>query len=129
VYSLADGWISPTTTNGPASTEDATSEPAPIVPLGNRNYQVGTKTVVVEEREDEVLQAFTRFAGKEPRWIPLQKQALLDQSGYPDAHRRLAHMKKKYPEMAPAIDCPGVKGRGGYKVRMQRPRKSRPRTR
>jgi hypothetical protein len=99
----------------------------PIIPLNqNRNYTVGDAVVVVDDAEDTVLQAFAVAAGREPTWIPLSKKQLIRRTNQGRAPRILKAMADKYPALTHAIDCPGVKGRGGLKVYMAtRPRRSR----
>jgi hypothetical protein len=86
------------------------------VSLGERNYGAGGRTVVVEESEDTVLQAFFEAGKGGPKWKALNYEQLIEGSGYDNAPRILAGIKKKYPLLAPAIKCPGKKGQGGLQV-------------
>jgi hypothetical protein len=101
--------------------------PAPMISLGNRNYEVSGQTQVVEVNEDCVLAVFFRAAKGKVVWIGMDKQKLINQSSYETAPRILRRMKSKYKILAPAIDCPGIRGRGGLKIlvgKLRKPRKT-----
>jgi hypothetical protein len=97
----------------------------PMRSLGNRNYAVGDDSQVVEENEDSVLQAFFSEAENQARWIALDQATLRRASGFDTAPRILRATKKKYPILAPVIDCPGKKGQGGFKIYATSGKKSR----
>jgi hypothetical protein len=108
-----------------AGDDPTNTAPSPMTSRGDRNYAVGENIQVVEESEDAVLQAFFQKATGKVNWIALDKQSLIELSGYETAPRLLSGMKLKYPILAPAIDCPGKRGRGGLKVFVAASRKSR----
>jgi hypothetical protein len=81
--------------------------------LGGRMYQVGTHlAVTLEQNEHDVLQALLNAPGN-----VLDKPALVRISGYDDAPRVLKRLREKYgSRFAGAIQCPGARGRGGYRA-------------
>jgi hypothetical protein len=88
---------------------------AEIVSLGGRRYQASnTAPVVLTEREDAVLQAFAN----EPA---MDKPRLIKLSGYDEAARILAAIRRRHPTLASAIRLPGARGRGGYHVAVRSP--------
>lgn len=88
----------------------------PMRSLGNRNYAVGKGIQIVDETEESVLETFFCRAGSQDSWVAIDKPLLLKLSGYDSAPRILQRIKKKYPLFDAIIDCPGRKGRGGYKI-------------
>jgi hypothetical protein len=104
-------------TQANASPEPNTSRTElPLISLGDRNYQIGTETVVVDDIEETVLQAFFYKAPRKPKWIALDYKELRRRSSVNHAPRILGRMRQKYPQLAAVIDCPGVRGMGGLKV-------------
>jgi hypothetical protein len=94
--------------------------PAPqatvILALGNRQYRIGTTPpLTVSEREDTVLQAFLR-----PTPLAAMDSPMLAQRcGYADGRAILARLREKYNGvLANAIELPGGKSKGGYRVRI-----------
>jgi hypothetical protein len=94
----------------------STKLPIPIVSLGNRNYRIGDRTIVAEDAEETVLQAFFAFGCPEAKWIPLSYRELRSRTNIENAPRILKKMRTNHPELKPAIECPGRRGRGGLKV-------------
>lgn len=86
-----------------------------IVSLGGGSYRIGGRVFVVTQNEHAVLQAFLVAPGG-----AISKADLISQAGGDDeAPRTLKTLCKKYEEaFAPAIHCPGKRGRGGYRVRI-----------
>jgi hypothetical protein len=95
-------------------------KPKPIVSLGSNNYKVGGQEIIVDDREDEVLQAFFQIAPQGTHWVPLTKPALVERSGRDDAARILKVLQKKHQLLSRSIDCPGKKGLGGLKVYLKK---------
>jgi hypothetical protein len=95
---------------GPLPTETSAGT---ITALGGGRYQVGTHPpVTLEENEDNVFQALLEAPGN-----TLDKPALIRNSGVDDAPRVLGRLRRKHAgTFATAIQCPGARGRGGYRV-------------
>src|SRR5262249_22074748 len=97
-------------------------EPTPIESLGDRNYRVGDETTVLEDAEDSVLQPFFRDVKKKPKWVGLDKEQLVQESGHDNAPRILKRLENK-PPLFGSIRCPGKRGQGGYRVYVTKSRK------
>jgi hypothetical protein len=93
---------------------DLEPEPAVIVHLDKRQYQVGAALpVVVTEAEDDVLQAFV----DRPAY---DEKGLIAAAGNDRAPRILRELTTRYGgTLGPAIRCPGGRDQGGYAVRIR----------
>jgi hypothetical protein len=92
-------------------------QPEPIISLGDGHYQIGAHpAITVEDNEDAVLHAFLRAPGH-----TLSKEALIAATdGIKNAPRILQRLSDKYDGIfAPAIICPGHRGGGGYRVKIE----------
>lgn len=90
--------------------------PAPdeIVYLKNGLYKIGAwQAILLTTKEDYILRTFLQYG-------TLDTESLKDRSGYDRAPRDLRELRKKYEgRFAPAISCPGKRGRGGYRVNIR----------
>ena len=101
----------------PAKQDHGSATPGrPVIySLGESAYRVGNgRPVSVKENEDAVLEAFLE--------MPVMTSAVLkSRSGNPDAPIVLNRLRKRYQGIfAPAIDCPGVPGKGGYAATVEK---------
>jgi hypothetical protein len=88
---------------------------ATILALGERVYQIGDSDLFhLTDNEDSILQAFLEQGPG-----TMDQPTLDNRSGITDAAKILRKLQKRYGGIfAPAITCPGRKGRGGYHVRI-----------
>jgi hypothetical protein len=95
----------------------------PLRQVGGGTYALGELQFPLDPAEDKVLQEFFSRARRRPAWVALSSTTLkrVDER----APRVLKTLAGKYPALAPVIDCPGKRGRGGLKVYLVGSRKSR----
>lgn len=84
-------------------------EAAEIMFLGGGRYQAGDEIIALDGNQASVLQALVELRAA-------TKDDLVRKSGVEDAPRVLRTIRKKHPQLAPAITLPGGKGRGGYRT-------------
>jgi hypothetical protein len=86
--------------------------PNTIVSLGDRVYMIGSTRQMVNDTEDNVLQAFLGDANR-PAVFRLPEPDLISRSGVNDPMKVLRGLQKKYGELFnPALDPPPTKGAG-----------------
>lgn len=90
----------------------AGDESATPVYLGDGKIEVGGKVISMHDSQSAVLESLIILRS-------CTKQQLQDQSGNNDAVRVLGRLRKQFPALAPYIELPGGKGRGGYSTRIK----------
>jgi hypothetical protein len=100
----------------PISDKAAPQAPEAVITFhGERRYSIGgSRIFVLEEKEDNVLQAFL----DQPC---MDSAELVEKAGFEDAPRILRNLRTKHDGIFdPAITCPGGRGKGGYHVAIRR---------